>query len=1057
MPRSKKENKVEVEVKIQNVENVLENVKVLKKKPLLKKKPNEESQNITKSLENISESGVKIMPPKSKLKANKKSKIVPEADSKHDIEIAVNPPIYKNEKIIEKSKIILKKGQKKSQPKNSLIVNDDLIIGDKEDTLKGVVEAITLDKNDIHTEIIKDKSDKIDSFSNNQEIKPENNDIKSDKKLHVIHKVKNKNLIQPKVIEPEISEEITPPLIENDIDFIKTENKYYNFQPKNKNKSKKISDKVLTKNSINDPQSELLVTKSIEPEKAIYESEIVPDKNSENELSDIIANNPTTEHEILITEVADSSKPAVNVPKTHEEKIREKNERIERARILNRMNQLKQNEERRLLKLQSQAKVLPESEINNEKINLDIQAVVPEEKQHKKPEIKHIEKIEKIKAEKPVPKTDEEKLREKSERIEQARILNRMNQLQRNKEKQLLRAQEAQNKLNEQKSLPLEAIPVSQNFIEEVPSLSVKDIVVEKTAVENVKHPAKENIKQHLKDTIKQHTVKESVNESLNNYIKEPENEIISDEHISNSKEIRTKPEHNKKVPKVHLEKPLEEKKTFKPIPDLILDYSILNPKRLLTNAQKDDPFLKNFYDKVEDFLKKELFIEKGFKVLVAVSGGVDSIVLLDCLAILSNKLFFNVYVAHFNHKLRGDSSEKDEKFVASLTQDYNLQFYLASGNVKSFAEKNSISIEHAARQLRYNFFERTARNLNIDYVATAHTADDSAETFLINLIRGSGLTGLSGIPAKRQFVKNISIVRPLLCFHKNELFEYTKKRKLLWRQDESNALMNYTRNKIRLDLLPKLETEYNPSIIDTINRTSRLIYGADEIVKDIVKKNIPNLILEANSDKFSMKISMLQTFSEFLQGEFIQYSWLKYFRLQPLALSTIDRILNLFNSQTGAVCEINSQFFALKDRNSLIFSKKIIEEGFKQLVTVPGEISIGKQKIVFKEIERKDLKYNSDPNIEYFDGKAFEGFIELRTWAEGDSFQPLGMTGEIKISDFLINEKVSLIDKSKILVLTNKMEIIWVVGKRISENFKVKKTSKIIIKAEIIKTDKKS
>jgi tRNA(Ile)-lysidine synthase len=1044
MPRSKKENKIEEEAKIQNVEIALGTKKMVDKKPLSEKKAKTESKTKLIFIEENSDLGITDIPIKSKSKPDKKSVINSKAEFSKIVDNSTNAPDIKNDILTKKPKNIHKKELENLSLKELIKADNNFVATDKPDIIEEVIENI-----DLKSEIVDGKSELIDEVI----IEKPNN--KSNKKFNKKQNFEQKNIIQPVIIKSDIIEDVISPNIDEDVEFIKTESKYYNFESKFQRNQKKLSAKTLKEQLKKDTESKLEESKSLDSENITNLPEIVPEIKPEIDSSEISNSTTSDNSQPIISEITESAKPEKHIAKSHEEKLREKNERIEQARILNRMNQLRQNEERRLLKIQSLVKDIPETGINTEFEVVEIPIVKPEEKHVKKPEHKKIEKVEKIKPEKPAPKTEEEKIRERNERIEQARIQNRINQINRNKEKLLLKQQQSQSQSEEQKELPLEMLPASQPMIDEAENFDVNDIVIE-PAAENAKIPAKEHIKHAVKDTVKHHHVKESAVEQLKEIVTQPEITDINDELDVKAKDVKLKPEHPKKAPKAHAEKHVEEIKTKKPIPDLILDYSILNPKKLLTNTQKNDPFLKSFYDKVEDFLKKELFIEKGFKILVAVSGGVDSIVLLDCLALLSNKLFFNVYVAHFNHKMRGESSEKDEKFVSGLAQDYNLQFYLASGNVKSFAEKNSISIEHAARQLRYNFFERTARNLNIDYVATAHTADDSAETFLINLIRGSGLTGLSGIPAKRQFVKNISIVRPLLGFHKNELFEYTKKRKLFWRQDESNALLNYTRNKIRLDLLPKLENEYNPSIIDTINRTSRLIYGADEIIKDIVKKNIPNLIIEASGDKFSMKISMLQTFSEFLQGEFIQHSWLKYFRLQPLSLAVIDRILNLFNSQTGAVCEINSQFFALKDRNTIIFSKKNIEEKFKQLVTVPCEINIGKQKIVFKEIEKKDLKYSSDPNIEYFDSKAFEGFVELRTWAEGDSFQPLGMNGDIKISDYLINEKISLIDKSKILVLTNKMEILWVVGKRISEKFKVKKSSKVIIKAEIIKTEKK-
>lgn len=475
-----------------------------------------------------------------------------------------------------------------------------------------------------------------------------------------------------------------------------------------------------------------------------------------------------------------------------------------------------------------------------------------------------------------------------------------------------------------------------------------------------------------------------------------------------------------------------------------------------LTKTQISDEFLIPFFNKVEDYLVQQAYIEPGGKLLVAVSGGVDSVVLMDALAILASKLRFTLYVAHFNHKLRGLSADIDEQLVRTMSKEYNLPFYSGFGNVKQYSAKNSISIEHAARILRYNYFERTARNLGVDIVSTAHTEDDLVETFFINLFRGSGLTGLSSMPSKRKFVKNVSLVRPFLQFNKNQLYEYAKIRKLKWNEDETNSLLNYTRNKIRHDLIPKLVNEYNPALIDIINRTAELIQGADEVIKDLVSKSINSVLEESNNERFQLKINMLQTFNKFMQGELIQYAWNKYFRLQPLPLSAIDRILDLFGSITGSICEISSGYFVLRDRNNLIFAKRVKDIASTILIEKPGDYKIGKYKIEIRVCNPNEVKFSDDKNIEYIPAELMEPFVEIRSKKEGDDFHPLGSPGEMKLSDFLTNEKISLVDKPNILVMTNRKEILWVLGHRISEKCRVSKSTGRIYKIKLINSDKK-
>ncbi|HRP01100.1 MAG TPA: tRNA lysidine(34) synthetase TilS [Candidatus Kapabacteria bacterium] len=555
---------------------------------------------------------------------------------------------------------------------------------------------------------------------------------------------------------------------------------------------------------------------------------------------------------------------------------------------------------------------------------------------------------------------------------------------------------------------------------------------------------------QNTKDNyteVKQGNKQELGNDKQNKHKKAINNKAIKQNEQGNTSSLKASP---------IAEKPLKiepPKKVKQIVPEIVIT---INPKKQLTKEQEKNPLIQNFFQKLEHFLRMEVQIEKGQRLLVAMSGGVDSSVLFDALSVLSMKMKFVIYVLHFNHKLRGLSSERDEKLVNQLSKDYNVQYFNASGNVKQYAEKNSLSIEYAARQLRYNFFEKVARTLSANFVATAHTADDNAETFFLNLFRGSGLTGLSGIPSKRNLVKNVMMIRPLISFRKKDLIEYAKLRKLRWFEDETNSLLNYTRNKIRLSLIPRLEEEFNPSITDIINQTTRLMSGADRLIRDIVKKNYPLVVEEASQEKFTIKIPMLMANEEFIQGEIIQHLWLKYFRLQPLPMQTIMRILNLHNSQSGAICEINSLYFVLRDRNNLIFSKRQYEENIKLLINVPGKFFIGRYRIEFSEIDRTDIVFDDNPNIEYFDISIKDSFLEVRNWLLGDSFQPLGMKGEMKISDFLINEKIPVTEKASVIVLTNKTEIIWVVGKRISDKFKIKKNANKVVKAVLIKNDKR-
>lgn len=576
-----------------------------------------------------------------------------------------------------------------------------------------------------------------------------------------------------------------------------------------------------------------------------------------------------------------------------------------------------------------------------------------------------------------------------------------------------------------------------------------------KDSKQESKEPKREtNFKDEKRDNNGRKEAGWNQNRSPKVYSDDLEEEILQTSEQQPVEDAKLK-EKKAKEYKADIEKRESDRKAAEALRNRIADYKKrLNKSLLPDQQQKSTQIFIKFINEVEKFLKRVAYIEPGYKLVAAVSGGVDSVVMLDALFILSEKLGFELFIAHYNHNLRGESSQNDVKFVEQKASNYGLQFFSSEGNVKQFSEKNDLSIEAAARTLRYNFYERTARTIEADYVATAHNADDSAETFLLNLIRGTGLTGLAGIPPVRPLVKNVQMIRPLMAFSKDEIKKYAEIRALKWSEDETNAVLEFTRNKIRLDLIPKLKQEYNPQIVDSIIRTSRLIEGADDLIKDIVKRNLQSLVAEGGNDRFTIKTNILQTFTQFMQGELLQAALQKYFRIMPASMKTIDRLIDLLDSEPGAICEITGQIYALRDRNTMIFAKKSNLENVNANINAPGEYRFGKYRIVISEVNAKPKEFEKSKYIEYIDADEAGKEFELRNWKQGDAFKPLGADGRMKISDFLINEKVSLIDKNKILVVTNKNDIIWVVGMRLDDRFKITQKTKKIWKVESIKKE---
>lgn len=556
----------------------------------------------------------------------------------------------------------------------------------------------------------------------------------------------------------------------------------------------------------------------------------------------------------------------------------------------------------------------------------------------------------------------------------------------------------------------------------------------------------------NIQNADKSNTKKQKSNQQKNSKAKGKVHTVQShnvpaklDEKSTNVNQSEKPLAHNITKPKTE-PKPVPVVKT-KPVEKFI-------PKVDLINLEfKNDEFIRTFLEKVEKFLRNEIYIASDFKIVCAVSGGVDSISLLDAISLIAQKIRFSVYVIHFNHKLRGESAERDEEEVAKIAKKYELPFYRASGDVKQYAERNKISIEHAARTLRYNFYERISRSVNADFLATAHNADDSAETFLINLLRGSGLTGLRGIPPKRNLVKNVLLVRPFHNIRKSDIIEYAKRRGLNWRTDETNYLIEYTRNKVRLELMPFIEREFSTAAVPLFNRTAKLIAGADDIIEELVTSHLINLVTNISNDSFSLKLNVLDIHSRFLQGELIQAALKKYFRMLPQSMSTIDRLLALKDSDVGAIVNLSGNFFALKEREYITFAKKTVAFDFHRLIDKESETQVGKYKLILSKTKDKPLNFPKNNDIEYLDYDKLPSILEIRSWQDGDSFKPLGMSGTMNISDFLTNNKVDHIERNNILVLTNMKEIVWVVGMRINDDYKITEATKQFLKLEFIRT----
>jgi tRNA(Ile)-lysidine synthase len=432
---------------------------------------------------------------------------------------------------------------------------------------------------------------------------------------------------------------------------------------------------------------------------------------------------------------------------------------------------------------------------------------------------------------------------------------------------------------------------------------------------------------------------------------------------------------------------------------------------------------------KLDNHITKNLPFLKGKKLLIACSGGVDSV----ALTYLLHGLEYTIGLAHCNFSLRGKESDGDEYFVKDLAGKLDVPVFSETFDTKAYAKEHKLSTQVAARELRYNWFEELLADFKFDYILTGHHTDDDLETFLINLSRGTGLRGLTGIP-----VVNDKIVRPLLCFGREEIVKYAKKSSLYWREDSSNSEVDYLRNKLRIETIPKYK-EAAPGILQSFQKSRKHLENSQNLVEDYMVL-ISNLVISEFSDGYQIDIQKLQ--------ELPNTAALIYELLSPFGFTDFSALLDLLTAQSGKQV-FSSSHRLLKDRNLLLLTEKPQEVAKKEEVS---ELYISENENKIDKpiaLEFKSTKKIGDitNSVVYVDKDKIHYPLHLRKWREGDVFQPLGMKGKKKLSKFFKDEKLSLVAKEKIWVLCSGDEIVWIVNFRMSDLYKVQATTKEILK----------
>jgi tRNA(Ile)-lysidine synthase len=440
---------------------------------------------------------------------------------------------------------------------------------------------------------------------------------------------------------------------------------------------------------------------------------------------------------------------------------------------------------------------------------------------------------------------------------------------------------------------------------------------------------------------------------------------------------------------------------------------------------------VKNF----TDFVEQHSLFNKGSKILAAVSGGMDSVVMVHLL----KSAGFNFGIAHCNFQLRGDESNGDEQFCRQLAQQFDIPFHIINFDTLTYAADSKVSTQMAARALRYQWFEQVRHQAGYSAIALAHHQNDTIETILLNLTRGTGIAGLHGI-----LPKNGVLVRPLLFLSRDEIQQLITGLQIPYREDSSNASTKYARNKIRLEVIPKLK-ELNPALEQTFENNLRRFRELEELLELHVDELRKKVVVE-NEDERHILINDIKSLKP---QRLLLFNFLQEYGFNETA---VDDIISSLDKHAGRTFE-SQGFRLILDRYKLILAKK--SDGLQKEVQINSndhEAHFDQYKLNILH-DDSPLIIKNNPMAASIDTALLIYPLTLRHWQQGDYFTPLGMKGRKKVSDYFISQKIPLHKKSGIPLLINgNGEIIWIGGYRPDDNYKVTDNTKKVTIFELNK-----
>ena len=463
---------------------------------------------------------------------------------------------------------------------------------------------------------------------------------------------------------------------------------------------------------------------------------------------------------------------------------------------------------------------------------------------------------------------------------------------------------------------------------------------------------------------------------------------------------------------------------------------------------------------KVKNTISKYQLLDSGDKVLVGVSGGPDSIALVHILKQVATEYNLQLHIAHLDHCLRGLESTADAEFVKQIASQLKIAITTVSRQVKNYQQQHNLSLEDAARQVRYDFFLDLLKELNFDKLALGHHANDQAETILMKFLRGSGLKGLGGMEPKKS-----QIIRPLIELKKEEIKQYCIDHNLKWRIDSTNQEKICLRNKVRLDLLPQLKEEYNQNLINNLNQMGQILRDEDDFLRIETRERLLEIIINSSNHKLVIDKGKFLDLHVALQRRIIREI---YKRLtssyEDLYFANVQEVMQLIKSKsTGVQKGLPGKVLVKLSYQQIIFmlpaAEKEIDFFFYQLkagekVEMP-ELDI----IVNTKVLTSDYPWRQELSAEnkvFFDLDKIGDTFKIRQRRSGDSFQPLGMSGTKKLKDFFIDQKIPRSKRDETPIFVTATGNVFGVGQlRINDKYKITNQTDEILMIEIMKLSK--